>query len=578
MSITYEIELLSGPTPAKLKGEFSIMHCAVMRSLNQLPRASITLLEGKTHIGAFDVSIDKQFLVGNILTINITNTGEKPMPLFVGIIEKQILIEDYSGSKVQLELCHAAIRMTKQSNTRVFPAKSSVFSVIDKLQKDWSGDGVKPKLEFLASDLPKTAAQNLVQYQADDLKYMFWLASSYGRVVAFEEKGISIKLPEIVKPAKTIISHQEDSILSYEIKVDGSQFIAAASSIDLNIKAEKSESKKAPAKPSAINAKDYYDPLLAKRMGSTQLDYMQPIPGEEAEAKNHIDGGLIRSDLSLIQGEIKIVGNNKLLALIPGQSIELVKFGKLDKKLVFVSSVRHQFGAQGWMVTLQFGLGADWYHEQRNLMPKPAQGLLPPISGLHLAEVVDTKEVPDDDGRILVQILNQNEPKVGAAATPKSTFLARVSSFYAGKAMGAWFRPEKNDLVLLGFLNDDPRHPVILGSLYRDLKNIPELLKSDPENKMKGLIFDKDLGMTYDTVDKVMTLSTTLNGKDQNIVLDQKKKEIRIEHAEKHTINITEKGIEIKTAGDFKVEADGNINLTAKKNIAIKGKEINLLN
>ena len=113
---------------------------------------------------------------------------------------------------------------------------------------------------------------------------------------------------------------------------------------------------------------------------------------------------------------------------------------------------------------------------------------------------------------------------------------------------------------------------------FRNSKNIPKPLLSDPENKLKGLVFDEDLGITYNTVDKVITLSTKLGGKDQSILLDQKNKEIKIQHTDNHSIHITDKGIDIKTSGDFNITANGNINLLAGKNVELNGKEINLTN
>jgi len=40
---------------------------------------------------------------------------------------------------------------------------------------------------------------------------------------------------------------------------------------------------------------------------------------------------------------------------------------------------------------------------------------------------------------------------------------ARISTLDAGKQRGTFFRPEIGDEVIVGFLNDDPRYPVVLG-------------------------------------------------------------------------------------------------------------------
>lgn len=582
MSRKFEITLfaLKGGKESPLKGAFSLLDCSVSHAVNRLPRAVITLLEMKANSNEFMIATSKELKVGGVLVIKVTYIKSTPVKLITGVIEKQTLQSDYSGTKVYLELRHPAIRMTRQVNTRVFPPKSSDFSVIKALLGDWGKDNVKPKIASATPDLPKVPYDNLVQYESTDWDFICWRAAVNGRLVTVAKNGmIEVMIPALGAPALTL-SIDENEILEYEITTDGTAFTASANSIGLDVKPTKTTVKKQPVKGPKMSDRSAIAPDLAKMVGGDGVDSFQSIPGDGKEAKTFTEAQLLRADLSLVQGRISVFGDAKLAALFPGQTIKVKKLGTLAGTEVLVSAVSHRLGDAGWIVDLHFGLEKTLYQEQRQLLPNPAMGLLPPVSGLQLAEVLDTKEAPDEDARILVQAVAQNEPKIGAKAAVKTTFLARMLAFYAGEKRGAWFRPEKGDLVLLGFLNDDPRQPIILGSLYRSKNSIPALLKSDPKNMLKGLLFDEDMGITYDSVNKVISLSTKVQGELQSITLDHGKGEgsVTIDHAGKHTITLTNKGIEIKTSGDLITNADGNISLTAKGKVEITGKEINLKN
>lgn len=91
------------------------------------------------------------------------------------------------------------------------------------------------------------------------------------------------------------------------------------------------------------------------------------------------------------------------------------------------------------------------------MQPKSASGLLPAVKGLQIGVVVQLEQYPNGDDRVRVRMpLVDNED---------NGVWARVATLDAGENRGSFFRPEMGDEVVLGFLNDDPRDPVILGML-----------------------------------------------------------------------------------------------------------------
>ena len=72
---------------------------------------------------------------------------------------------------------------------------------------------------------------------------------------------------------------------------------------------------------------------------------------------------------------------------------------------------------------------------------------------------------PDGEDRIQVRL-----PLVDPAA---DGIWARWVSPDAGNQRGIYWRPEIGDELLVGFLNDDPRDPVVLGMLHSSVNPSP---------------------------------------------------------------------------------------------------------
>ena len=108
MSRKFEISLFSvkGENESPLKDIFSLVNCSVHHSLNKLPRAMITLLEMKANASEFMIATANDLKVGCAVAIKVTYIGETPVTLMTGVVEKQTLQSDYTGTRVYLELLH----------------------------------------------------------------------------------------------------------------------------------------------------------------------------------------------------------------------------------------------------------------------------------------------------------------------------------------------------------------------------------------------------------------------------------------------------------------------------------------
>jgi len=169
------------------------------------------------------------------------------------------------------------------------------------------------------------------------------------------------------------------------------------------------------------------------------------------------------------------------------------------------------------------------------------------IQGLHTGLVTQLAEAGDFRVRVKV-------PSVGGA----EGVWARVGCFYASIAAGAVFCPEVGDEVVVGFMNDDPRQPIILGSLYSPTH--PPALPPDKENRKKGIVTRARLEMTYDDKDKIIAIKTPGG---HSIQLNETSGEIVIEDVNSNAVTLSKVGITIDSASQIEIKAKTNISIKA---------------
>jgi uncharacterized protein involved in type VI secretion and phage assembly len=142
---------------------------------------------------------------------------------------------------------------------------------------------------------------------------------------------------------------------------------------------------------------------------------------------------------------------------------------------------------------------------------------------------------------------------------------ARLSSFYATKDSGAFFIPEVGDEVIIGFINEDPQQPIILGSVYSSKQTPP--LTADKDNKIKALVTKSKMKLSFDEEKKIITIETP--GKNI-IVMDDDQKSITLTDMNNNKVEMTKDGMTFTCAKDFTVKSDGKIVLEAKQDVEVK--------
>jgi len=202
------------------------------------------------------------------------------------------------------------------------------------------------------------------------------------------------------------------------------------------------------------------------------------------------------------------------------------------------------------------------FSETYNLRPMPASGLLPSVTGLQIGIVTVLQGDPDGEDRIKVRL-----PMI---RTSDDGIWARISTLDAGNERGTFFRPEIGDEVIVGFLNDDPRHPVVLGMVHSSAKPAPEPPKDT--NHQKGYVSREKMKFNFDDEKKIITLETPAGNK---MVLSEDAKGISFVDQNGNKITMDDSGIAIESIKDVIIKATGDVkidgmNITVKASVAFK--------
>ena len=115
------------------------------------------------------------------------------------------------------------------------------------------------------------------------------------------------------------------------------------------------------------------------------------------------------------------------------------------------------------------------------------------------------------------------------------------------------------DEVVVGFLNDDPRQPVILGAMFSS-KNAPpkDFSNLSEKNLEKGIVTRKGTKVGFIDDDKASLFIETAASR---IRLDDKAQTIQISDQYGNTVTMDKDGIQLKSAKDLKIEASGNVEI-----------------
>lgn len=529
---------------AALPGTVQVMSVSVRKSLNRIPVAEIVVLDGDMPQKDFPVSNADHFKPGSKIKIS-AGYGQSDDSIFEGVVVKHGLrISGNNDTRLLVECRDQAVAMTLgRKNANYINMKDS--AIISKMIGNYSG---------LSSDVTATTTEykEVVQYYCTDWDFMLSRAEVNGLLVAVEAGKVSAKEPDTSKAAQLKVTYGTD-LIEFHASLDAQSQLTKVEGVSWDMKNQAIV--KQQASPKTLNTQgDLDSATLAKVLGLKTYGLQTSASLESSALKSWAEGQQVKSALSRIQGSMSFQGSAKAML---GEQIELDGVGNRFNGKVFVSAVSHRVEAGNWVTKVEFGLPSDGFAERRDLVAPSASGLLPGVEGLHVGVV--KKLDADPDGQYKVQV------SIPVLQAETDGVWARLMNFYASDGIGAFFVPEIGDEVVLGYFNNDPSNPVILGSLYSSKRKPAYELTSD--NYKKAIVTKSKLTIEFDDEKKIITIETP--GKNK-VVIDDDDKSILLEDETGNKVKLSQDGILLDSPKDISITAQGKISLKATKNVEVE--------
>lgn len=517
-----------------VSSDLQILSIAVNREINRIPSARIQVEDGEASKGTFAISNSDRFVPGKTIEIKLGYRSQNDT-VFKGVVVKQRLSVRKSGSALNVECSADVVKMTNAAKSRYFIGKKDSDIIEELLDAHGISKDVEPTTPTL---------KEVVQYDSTDWDFLMCRAEANSQIVLVQDDKVKVAKPATsgspaLKMAYGSTVLELDAEMDSRLQSKGIKASSWSAADQATVDADGSE----PTAPSAGNiaATD-----LAKVVGDEVNEVRHSGHLEQPELQVWADARLLRMRLAKIRGRAKCQG---FAAILPDQLVEIDGIGDRFAGQLYVSAVRHTVAGGNWETDVQFGFDPDLFTQTYNLRPLPASGLSPVISGLQMGIVTDLED-PDSEFRIRVRLplVNPNDDGVWA----------RLATLDAGDNRGTYFRPEINDEVVVGFLNDDPRYPVILGMMHSSAKAAPEAAKND--NNHKGYVSREKLKITFDDDKKVMAFETPAGNK---VTLSEDARGIALEDQNGNKITLDDSGIKIESAKDLSLKSQNDTKLQA---------------
>jgi Rhs element Vgr protein len=523
--------------------QVEVLAVDIRRELNRIPTARLMLIDGDLPHRTWPLSDAATFAPGAEIQIKARWEGLPggDVVLYKGLVVRHAIeAGPRGGSLLRVELKDKALKMTRGRHSAVF-LDSKDSDVAKKLiaAAGLSADKV---------DATTYVHKALVQYQCSDWDFMLARAQVLGLQVVVADGKVSLRAPAASGAAVIKLSYGIDEIYDVEFDLDAQDQTPGIDAVAWDLKNQAVLKVSGAAKAEPTQGID-----TGKKVAGTlefkSRSLVHAVPLESADLQAWADGQLTRSRWSMLRGRVSIVGNGKPALL---DVVELDGFGKRFNGKVLVSGLAHRIDAQGWRTDLQFGLGGGTLIDAEGPGAAPAAAQLPAVPGLQIGVVVAVADDPEKEMRVKIKLV--------ALGDENAEVWARWASPDAGKQRGMVFWPEPGDEVVVGFLGDDPRQAVVLGSLFSSKQAPADPYASlDAKNLARGFFTKSGCEIGFLDDDKPKLFLRTKDKRE--VMLDDDGKLISIADPDGNKITIDSNGITFKTSKDFKIDAGGGVEI-----------------
>lgn len=512
---------------------------------NHIGKATLQLYAGASEMNPFEISDDDTFKHSNCIKIEAIK-GEQKAILFEGfIISTELRVGATSPDKLIVECRHYAWLTTVGRKNAVFE-ESKDSDIFKKILSNYSD--ITLKAEATAITHP-----SLVQYYCTDWDFILSRADTCGMVVCTDGKEIRVNKPDVSTQPVKEFTHRIN-VLEFEGALSSSTQYSEVNAVAWDYSRQELLTEQA-AKQTVNEQGDLKIEDLSK-LNKNKLRIQTDASPEKEQLKSWANAMALKTALSRYRGSFTVEGDG---AIQPGVIVSLKGFGKRFDGNVWVGSVEHTIRARTWRTRIGMGLSDYNVMQQADITAPLASGLLPGIQGLHVGLVRKLHEDPGKEERIQVELplLDSDNKNVWA----------RLATPYSGNKTGMLFVPEVGEEVVVGFFNNDPCYPVVLGCMFGS--KVPPPVALSEKNGIKTIITKEQLKLEFNDEKKIVTVETPGGA---ILVMDDDKKSVTINDQNKNTFVMDDKGISIQSDKDINLKAKGNILMDSGAKATVKAK------
>lgn len=538
----------------EIDSSYQVARIEVGKAVNRVPYARVSIFDGNSSEQDFPISNLDSFLPGAAIEI-LAGYNSTEATIFKGVVVSHGIQIKPESSKLELVCRDESVKMTVGRKNAYFQEKTD-SDVISALIGDAG----------LTADVGTTSVThpNLSQYYVTDFDFMVMRAEVNGLIVIADDGTVTVKEPDTSTAAVLKLEYGV-SILDFDASVNSIDQLTAATGYAWDMATQAVVSGDGSASATTTGNVSSDDLTSVVGLSDYVLQSAGAVTSDELTA--WASGKLLKSKLAKVDGSVSFQGSSLVR---PGVNISLVGVGARFNGDTYVSATKQIIEDGEWTTEASFGLNFEWFEEETpNVNAPPASGLLASVSGLQTGIVMQIHEDPDGEFRVQVKLPMMQDDSQGV--------WARYGQFYGTSGAGSFFFPEVDDEVILGFLNDDPRYPVILGSLYSSGR--APAYTPDENNYTKAIVSNEKLKIIFDDENKGIQLITpggnqmTLNDTDKGITIEDQNGN-KLEFSSSGITMESASDMTLKATGNVSIEGGGNVDVKATSNLTLKGMQV----
>ena len=511
---------------------YELIQLEINHELNQIPFARLVF---RTRLKPGSTA-DEIFYPGQ--RIRISGGYEKNFQeLFEGKVVKFKIESSKGPRRIVLEIQHDAIVLKKGKKNQSFQQM--------KDSEIWESILSAHRLAWTAHPSNFTHPE-MIQFNCTDWDFLLARAEANGRLVRMTGNRVEIFTPNPNQEAALSLNN-ESIVRDFDLELDSLGQVSEVAGVtwdasNQKIREENSEEGNWDTS-GKLSGKELAEVVES---GKTTLAHGGDRASEEL--KSQADNYLMRSRLSKVRGTFKIFGYpfDKNL----GDYLLISGWGAAFDGKALISGFSHHFTlAQGWSTQITIGLPDSTLADQSCICTgETGTRFLPPVQGLQIGKVTRLENDPAGAFRVAVRI-----PILG---NQDQEIWARIAHPDAGDQRGMIFYPEIGDEVVLGFLNEDPRDAIILGSLNSIAKPSPFVPQDD--NIQKGIVTRSGMQLVFDEDEKSIEIKTPSGNL---ISVNESEKKILMSDQSGNRVQLDQTGIELHSSKSIHITSNGDVEI-----------------